>query len=45
LTAFARRVTAPELDGDGLHYKPNFNLRGPDRLLIRTAGILPGSQP
>jgi cytochrome P450 len=45
LTAFARRVTAPELDGDGLHYKPNFNLRGPDRLLIRTAGTTPPAQP
>jgi hypothetical protein len=45
LTAFARRVTAPELDGDGLHYKPNFNLRGPDRLLIRTAGTIPPAQP
>jgi hypothetical protein len=38
-------VTAPELADDGLHYKPNFNLRGPDRLLIRSAGILPASQP
>jgi cytochrome P450 len=45
LTAFARRVTAPELATDGLQYKPNFNLRGPDRLLIRTAGILPERQP
>jgi hypothetical protein len=44
LTAFAGRVGAPELAGDGLHYKPNFNLRGPDRLLIRTAGIRPASQ-
>jgi cytochrome P450 len=39
LTAFAGRVTSPELAGDGLSYKPNFNLRGPDRLAIRTAGI------
>jgi cytochrome P450 len=39
LTAFARRAVAPELAADGLHYKPNFNLRGPDRLLIRTAGL------
>jgi cytochrome P450 len=45
LTAFARRVTAPELAEDGLHYKPNFNLRGPDRLLIRTAGTAPAGQP
>jgi cytochrome P450 len=38
LTAFAQRVAAPGLAEDGLHYKPNFNLRGPDRLLIRRAG-------
>ncbi len=41
LTAFARRVRTPELAGDGLRYKPNFNLRGPDRLLIHTGGIEP----
>jgi cytochrome P450 len=41
LTAFADRVTAPELDG--LAYKPNFNLRGPERLVVRTAGIRPPS--
>jgi cytochrome P450 len=41
LTAFADRVTAPELDG--LAYKPNFNLRGPERLVVRTAGIRPAS--
>jgi cytochrome P450 len=40
LTAFADRVTAPELAG-GLTYKPNFNLRGPERLVVRTAGIRP----
>jgi cytochrome P450 len=45
LTAFAGRVTAPELADGGLDYKPNFNLRGPDRLLIGTAGILPAAQP
>jgi cytochrome P450 len=39
LNAFATRVTAPGLAEDGLSYKPNFNLRGPDRLVIRTAGI------
>ena len=38
LTAFAQRVAAPGLAEDGLHYKPNFNLRGPDRLLISQAG-------
>jgi hypothetical protein len=41
LTAFAGRVTAPELAEGGLRYKPNFNLRGPDRLLIHTDGIQP----
>ena len=41
LTAFADRVTAPELAGGGLTYKPNFNLRGPERLVVRTAGIRP----
>jgi cytochrome P450 len=39
LNALATRVTAPELAEDGLSYKPNFNLRGPGRLVIRTAGI------
>src|SRR6201999_992430 len=34
-----RRAGAPELADDGLHYKPNFNLRGPDRLLIRTTSL------
>jgi cytochrome P450 len=41
LNAFAARVTEPGLAGDGLSYKPNFNLRGPDRLVVRTAGIRP----
>ena len=41
LTAFADRVTAPDLAGGGLTYKPNFNLRGPERLVVRTAGIRP----
>ena len=39
LRAFADRVTAPELAEGGLTYKPNFNLRGPERLMVRTAGI------
>lgn len=43
LNAFAARVTDPELDRDGLSYKPNFNLRGPDRLVVRTPGIRPAS--
>jgi hypothetical protein len=41
LTAFARRVTDPELADGGLSYKPNFNLRGPDRLLLHTGGTKP----
>jgi cytochrome P450 len=39
VTAFARQLTRPALDG--LSYKPNFNLRGPERLVVRTAGIRP----
>src|SRR5260370_26727611 len=34
LQAFATRVTGPELDPAGLAYKPNLNLRGPERLVI-----------
>jgi cytochrome P450 len=37
--AFAARFTAPELDPDGVAYKPNLNLRGPQRLVVRFAGI------
>jgi cytochrome P450 len=37
--AFATRVAGPELDPAGLAYKPNLNLRGPSRLLVRFAGI------
>ena len=39
VTAFAQQLTAPALDG--LSYKPNFNLRGPERLVVRTPGIRP----
>jgi cytochrome P450 len=35
----ARRVVAPELATDGLSYKPNLNLRGPDRLVVDFAEI------
>jgi len=35
----ARRVVAPELAADGLSYKPNLNLRGPDRLVVDFAEI------
>jgi cytochrome P450 len=34
LRKIAARVIAPELDEDRLAYKPNFNLRGPERLVI-----------
>ena len=34
LQAFATRVAGPELDPAGLVYKPNFNLRGPARLVV-----------
>jgi cytochrome P450 len=32
--AFATQVTGPELDPAGLAYKPNFNLRGPQRMVV-----------
>lgn len=35
----ARRVVAPELAAGGLSYKPNLNLRGPDRLVVDFAEI------
>jgi cytochrome P450 len=44
IEAFATRVIAPELDADALHYKPNFNLRGPDRLVVRFAELIPEPQ-
>jgi cytochrome P450 len=34
LASFARRVQRPELNASGLDYKPNLNLRGPDRLVV-----------
>jgi cytochrome P450 len=39
LQAFAARVTAPELVAAALAYRPNLNLRGPQRLVVRHAGI------
>jgi hypothetical protein len=36
---FATRVAGPELDEAGLAYKPNVNLRGPERLPVRFASI------
>jgi len=41
LREFAARVAGPELDPAGLAYKPNLNLRGPERLVVRFAGIKP----
>ncbi len=35
LQAIATRVIGPRLDEDSLTYKPNFNLRGPDRMIIQ----------
>jgi cytochrome P450 len=39
LQAFSARVADPELDPAGLAYKPNLNLRGPERLVVRFARI------
>jgi cytochrome P450 len=41
LQAFAARVLEPELDLSAVHYKPNFNLRAPEQLLVRFAEIRP----
>ena len=41
LNTFAARVAGPELARDGLAYKANFNLRGPERLVVRSTGIRP----
>jgi cytochrome P450 len=34
LESFARRIQAPTLNVSSLDYKPNLNLRGPDRLVV-----------
>jgi len=34
LRAIATRLVAPRLDEDSLVYKPNYNLRGPERMVI-----------
>lgn len=39
IESFARRMRDPELNPRGLDYKPNLNLRGPDRLVVEFAGI------
>jgi cytochrome P450 len=41
LQAFAARIESPELDPDALHYKPNFNLRAPDQMVVRFAAMRP----
>jgi cytochrome P450 len=39
LQAFAARVADPEFDPAGLAYKPNLNLRGPERLAVSFRSI------
>ena len=39
IRAFAARVTEPELAAGGLSYRPNLNLRGPERLVVRCGGM------
>ncbi len=41
LGAIAERVTNPRLDESALVYKPNFNLRGPERMVVRFDEIRP----
>ena len=41
LRKIAARVIAPELDEDRLAYKPNWNLRGPERLVITYDHLAP----
>jgi cytochrome P450 len=40
--ALATQLIAPELDQASLVYKPNLNLRGPEQLVVRFAGTVPG---
>ena len=39
LESVARRMRAPRLNADSLDYKPNLNLRGPDRLVVEFASL------
>jgi cytochrome P450 len=39
IESFARRLQEPGLNPRGLDYKPNLNLRGPDRLVVEFASI------
>ncbi|MDR2988253.1 MAG: cytochrome P450 [Nocardiopsaceae bacterium] len=41
LRSLATRLTSPVLDEDTLVYKPSFNLRGPERMVIRFDDIRP----
>ncbi len=41
LQAFAARVAEPELDEARLVYKPNLNLRGPERLVVAFSDVRP----
>ena len=41
LRALAVRLSGPVLDESALVYKPNFNLRGPERMVIRLDAIRP----
>src|SRR5215469_3839100 len=43
LESFVRRMRRPELDVDSLEYKPNLNLRGPDRLVVEFQSITSAS--
>jgi cytochrome P450 len=43
LRAFATRVRDPELAPEGLTYRPNLNLRGPQRLMVQHRGIRPAA--
>jgi len=45
LRKIAARVMSPELDEDRLVYKPNFNLRGPERMVISFDRITPPAHP
>ncbi len=41
LRALAVRLTAPALDESSLVYKQNFNLRGPEKMVVRFGQIRP----
>jgi cytochrome P450 len=45
LRKIGERVIRPQLDEDRLVYKPNFNLRGPERMVISFDRITPPALP